>query len=450
MSVQINTLEVENVKRIKAIKVECTKDGLTVIGGRNLQGKTSVLDAIAFALGGAKYAPSNIQRKGSLANPEIRLTLSNGLIVERRGKNSSLKVTDPNGVSGGQQLLNSFIHQFALDLPKFLNSSTQEKAKILLRIIGVEEVLTRLEADEESAYNKRHALGQIADRKWKFADEMVVYADAPDVPVSASELIQEQQAILAHNGECLRRRKDVTSLVTEKDEAIKSITTRKEELFSAEQNLQTAQLNYENAEQNLTTAENNHAGIIEKLEDARTSVTEINEKSTTEIEASLKAIDNTNIMVRANLDKAKANEDADEHRRQYDILSEHLEAVRLEKATLLDTADLPLPGLSINKGELIYRGQAWDCMSGSEQLQVATAIVRKLNPECGFVLLDKLEQMDTTTLETFGLWLKSEGLQAIATRVSVGEECSIIIEDGFVAGEQRTIETASSHPLGKF
>ena len=72
-------------------------------------------------------------------------------------------------------------------------------------------------------------------------------------------------------------------------------------------------------------------------------------------------------------------------------------------------------------------------MSGSEQLMVATAIVRKLNPSCGFVLMDKLEQMDMDTLNAFGRWLESEGLQAIATRVSTGDECSVIIEDGCIA-----------------
>ena len=68
---------------------------------------------------------------------------------------------------------------------------------------------------------------------------------------------------------------------------------------------------------------------------------------------------------------------------------------------------------------------------GLTALQVATAIVRKLNPQCGFVLLDKLEQMDLDTLNEFGHWLEAEGLQAIATRVSKGEECQIIIEDGY-------------------
>ena len=73
----------------------------------------------------------------------------------------------------------------------------------------------------------------------------------------------------------------------------------------------------------------------------------------------------------------------------------------------------------------------WDGLSGSKQLKVATAIVRKLNPNCGFVLIDKLEQMDTDTLKEFGEWLEGEGLQAIATRVSTGEECTILIEDGY-------------------
>jgi hypothetical protein len=80
-------------------------------------------------------------------------------------------------------------------------------------------------------------------------------------------------------------------------------------------------------------------------------------------------------------------------------------------------------------------------MSGSDQLKVATAIVRCLNPKCGFVLLDKLEQMDLDTLREFGNWLETEGLQAIATRVSTGDECSIIIEDGYVAGAEQKEET---------
>lgn len=46
MSVKISAFEIENVKRVKAVAYEPTENGLTVLGGKNGQGKTSVLDAM--------------------------------------------------------------------------------------------------------------------------------------------------------------------------------------------------------------------------------------------------------------------------------------------------------------------------------------------------------------------------------------------------------------------
>lgn len=149
MSMKINKLEIENVKRIKAVKVKPSVNGLTVIGGKNGQGKTSVLDAIAWALGGDRYRPSEAKNHDSTIPPTLHIVLSNGLVVERKGKNSDLKVTDPNGQKAGQQLLNEFVEQLALDLPKFMESSAKEKANTLLRIIGVGDRLAELEQQEK-------------------------------------------------------------------------------------------------------------------------------------------------------------------------------------------------------------------------------------------------------------------------------------------------------------
>ena len=52
-----------------------------------------------------------------------------------------------------------------------------------------------------------------------------------------------------------------------------------------------------------------------------------------------------------------------------------------------------------------------------------------------------LEQMDRQTLSEFGAWLEGEGLQVIATRVSTGEECAIIIEDGLAQGTPAAPQT---------
>ena len=169
---------------------------------------------------------------------------------------------------------------------------------------------------------------------------------------------------------------------------------------------------------------------------AQKDALDLQDESTDEIERSLQEIEQINIQVRANCDREKAEQDAAHYAQQYQDLTKELEEIRHDKYALLDSAKLPLPGLSVEDGELTYNGKKWDCMSGADQLIAATAIVRAINPKCGFVLLDKLEQLDADQLHMFGVWLQSQQLQVIATRVSTGPECSIIIEDGFVASEQ--------------
>lgn len=408
--VTINKLEIENVKRIKAVKIEPSASGLTVIGGNNNQGKTSVLDSIAWALGGNKYKPSQAEREGSMVPPTLKVTLSNGLIVERKGKNSSLKVIDPNGQKAGQQLLDSFVEELAINLPKFMESTPKDKANTLLQIIGVGDQLDELELKEKEIYNQRHAIGVIADQKEKFAKEQPYYPDAPKELVSISELIQQQQAILAKNGENARKRQNVTVI---------------------QQNYDFKKAEVEDFKQKLKQAEAQLAQLENDLSIAQTDVMDLHDESTAEIEENIARIDETNRRVRANLDKDKAEDDAKQQREQYNQLTNEIEAVRQQKTDLLTNAGLPLEGLSVDDGKLLYQGQEWDNMSGSQQLMVATAIVRKLKPECGFVLIDKLEQMDQITLEQFGNWLEQESLQAIATRVSTGDECAVIIEDGY-------------------
>lgn len=409
MSVKITQFEAENVKRIKALTLTPAASGLTIIGGRNNQGKTSSLDAIVWALGGDRYRPSNAQREGSVLPPRLRVELSNGIIVERSGKNGDLKVTDPSGRRAGQQLLNAFVEQLALDMPRFMQSTSREKADTLLRIIGLEDQVSALERKEKELYNQRRTIGQIADQKVKYAKELPFWPDAPSEPVSASELIQRQQDILARNGENQRKRDRAKKLEEQ-------LTIAKEQL--------------EDLERRCSEARTRYTALCGDCETARKSALDLLDESTEELEASLRDIEAVNVKVRVNQDRARAQAEAQQYNDQYTSLSDALEDVRKRKTDLLQGANLPLPGLSVEDGELTYQGKLWDCMSGSDQLKVSAAIVRALKPECGFILLDKLEQMDLDTLREFGAWMEAEGLQGIATRVSTGGECSVIIEDG--------------------
>lgn len=415
-TIKINSFELENVKRVKAVSYEPTINGLTVIGGKNGQGKTSILDSIAWALGGAKFEPSTAQREGSYNPPRLEVKLSNGLVVTRTGANSTLKVLDPEGKKSGQKILDSFIGQLALDLPKFMEMSDKEKAQELLQLLGVEDELKKLEGEYQEVYSKRHSIGQIATQKDKYAKELPAYDDAPNELVSASELIQQQQSILLKNEENKQKRNQVLAIQTE----MQTVASRIDEYQAKLDELMEKQTQ-----------------LAEDYNIATTAVQDLEDESTAELEEQIRSVDEINTKVRANQERQRALQEAADFNQEYEELTETIKDIRERKNKLLESVDMPLPGLSIQDGVLIYNDRQWDCMSGAEQLKVATAIVRALNPKCGFVLMDKMEQMDVDTMKEFGEWLEQEGLQVIATRVTNNEdECSIIIEDGHIKGEE--------------
>ncbi len=407
-SIKITSFELENVKKIKAVAYEPTEAGLTVIGGRNGQGKTSVLDSIAWTLGGAKFRPSEPHRAGSVLEPALSITLSNGLRVERKGANSDLKITDPSGKKAGQRLLDSFIGEVALNIPKFMEASEKEKADYLLQVIGVGDQLVAMDRQERTLYDQRRLVGDDYRRKKKHAESLAHYDDVGETEISVSELLQKHQAVLLKNAENARKRSQLSEYQHELEEVEKQlqILLKKKQM------------------------------LLESISIAQKDVIDLFDESTEAIESQMMQIETTNNKIRENQRKRQALAEADQLQIEYQEYSAQINEIRENRQKLLEDAKLPLPGLSVKDGALVYQGARWDGMSGADQLRVATAICRAINPKCGFILLDKLEQMDTDTLKEFGAWLESEGIQAIATRVSTGDECTLIIEDGLVKGRE--------------
>jgi DNA repair ATPase RecN len=426
MSVHITALEVENIKRVKAVALEC-KGPLTVVGGRNGQGKTSMLDAIVWALGGDRFRPTNPIHEGE-EKGYIKVTLDNGVIVERAGINGTLKVTSGSG-KGGQALLNEFVNTFALNLPKFMQATGTDKAKLLLDVFpGLGKKLVDLNEQVKKTYDERLAIGQIADRKAKYAKELPYDADVPEMPLSGADMANRLRDALSHNA----RNESIRQDAKKAEGNLKNLTYRKQSAAARVADLEKA---LEAARKSLDEAAEAEAQAEAAMKAAAASTLTLQDQDTSTIQKEMEEIDAINARVRSNESKKNAEAEARDYGLQYTALTEKIDQLRAERLKLLASVQMPLADLSVSEdGELIYRGQKWDCMSGAEQLQVATAICAAVNPKCGFVLLDKLECMDTDTLREFAEWLDSRGMQAIGTRVSTGDECSIVIEDGMRKG----------------
>ncbi len=419
--VKILSLKAENVKKIEAVEISFNAAGLTTIGGGNGQGKTSALDSIIWALGGDRYKPSNYLHDGA-EKVNIRIPLSNGVVVERTGKNGTLKVS---GGDGKQSLLDTFYGALTLDMPKFMSATETEKTKLLLQAFpDLASRLQKLDEKIKDLYDQRTIIGRDQLQKQKYADELTCHEDAPEMPLSGSEMAERLKAALGVNAK--------------NDEIRRNALRYKSQLDRKNEDCERAEKRIEELQALLDGAVEQKKELVLQASTAKAEYLEATSKAlglvdsdTSEIEAEMEQIDSINAKVRDNQNKLHAQEAAVKLGEDYKVISAEIEELRQKRIDLLHESSLPLEGLGIDEeGRLVFKGNRWDCMATSEQYRVAVALSASLKPTCKFVLLDRLEALDRKELASFDAWLKELGLQGIATRVSEGSECHVIIENG--------------------
>lgn len=415
--VTITGLQIENVKRVRAVRLDAgtlAPSGLTLIGGNNGQGKTSVLDAICGALGGDEFKQPvhDGAERGS-----VSVRLSNGITVERvytTSGGSRLKVEDPAGKKGGQALLNEFVSPFALNVGEFMFASDKDKAKILLKVIGVnpqpyEEKIRSLESD-------RLLKGRERDRAKGHAESLPFFEDAGVEKLDGNAISAQMTEALAHNARVRQASTDVQAM--------------RDRLDLAEIRMREAEKSLEEARAKHAAAKDAFTQAFEKAATAGQPV------DTQAVSARLQEVTEHNERVNGNLSRQHAFDLAESLAGEYAAIQTEIGQVREELRATLEGAALPYPGLMVEDGELLYNGRRWGTLSESERLILATAVSRAVKPECRFVLIDGMERMDARTRSTFAAWLEAQGLQGIGTTVGDGSDCSLIIEDGVVAGAE--------------
>jgi len=406
---------IKNAGRIKAVHVEPKKSGLTIIGGKNRMGKTTNLDMLAWACGGDKYRPAEPNHRGAETPAELDVKFDNGIHVTRKGKNGTLTVMDETkGTKGGQALLDKFITSFALDLRAFRQAKPKEKCDLLLKGLGIDKQLAEVQTKIDAAYDARKVANGIAKQKMTIQAHAGEPLEAPcDEPIDISGLMQQLQAANKANEE----RQRIVYAFRSHDADLARLNNRIKEL--------TEELR--KAKEDLAKAEATPAVPIPDEIDVAQLQADI--QQATEINAEFARVQQANEAI------MRATKEAIEANNATEKADEVLEKARQAKTDLLASAKMPDPDIGINEdGELAYKGDTWEALAGSDELILCAKIVSRLNPECRFILIDGLEQMDGDTLAGFDKWSEDAGFQVIGTRVTADpDEATLIIEDGQIA-----------------
>ncbi len=90
--------------------------------------------------------------------------------------------------------------------------------------------------------------------------------------------------------------------------------------------------------------------LAEDYDIATTAAKDLEDESTTELEEQIKNVDEINSKVRANQERQRALQEAADFKEEYDQLTDDIQDIRDRKNKLLESVDMPLPGLSIQEG----------------------------------------------------------------------------------------------------
>lgn len=423
-NMKLISLNAENFKRLKCVFIP-VKDGVTKIVGKNGQGKTSALDAIAAAIGGAAATPEMPIRKGE-SKAVVLLDLED-YTVEKvwTDKGASIKITAKDGsrVQGGPQgILDKLYGDLSFDPLAFTRLKPTEQAAMLARVAGVD--LAKFKAQREGAADRRAADTRTLKAATAQLQGMpVMPPDTPDEEVSVKFLMSELSAAEKQVADFESVKRNFTS----KSAQVGTYAARLEQCRKeAEETARIAAKKVEIALMDFNAAEK-AAMEAKDLLDKTPEPPDTNPLKQKLIES--ESINNKVREKKMRAEKQKAVEELQK------LVAAHDEAVKLidkQKDEAIAAAPLPIKGLSITDGGIYLNGIPFTDLSASEQLAISTNIGLALNKNLKLILIRDGSLLDNDSMAALEKFAAESGSQILIERVDMGSETGVIIEDGEV------------------
>lgn len=392
-------LRAENYKRLKAVQFKPSKN-VQIIGGRNAQGKTSVLDAIFSALAGSSASKQIAQpiRDGE-DHAEVTVDLGE-IVVTRTWKDdkSTLVVKSKLGAvfSSPQKLLDDLLGRLSFDPLDFTRLESKAQVNALMDIIGLSDALEYLATDRLEAYTNRTEAGRSVKSYSELLANLGEREDAPSAITSAQTLLDD----FSHS----------TDLLRQSEELAKSIV----DLTQTIGNLESQLLETEN----LLRIEEIKFFELEKPKDLG------------EIKNLLENLDESNQAVRRNNERAEMEVGLDKATEKMESFTKVINQCDKDKKSMLANAWYPIEGLGFGENGVEYNGVPFTQCSASEQIRVSLAMAMELSPTVKLIFIRDGSLLDDESMAEVSKTAEEKGYQIFIERVGDADGVGVIIEDG--------------------
>ena len=429
-------LRAENVKRLRLVSIK--PDGnLIIIGGDNGEGKSSLLDSIAMALGGKDQIPIEPVRRGAkkasvildLGEIIVKRTFTSkggtGLVVEKK---DGSQLTSPQAVLDRLTTLRTFDPLVFLRMGE--NPEGRRKQAATLQSVAQLD-FTKLNEKRAAAETKRTDANRQLKGEMARLEALPHYTDAPAEEVSVVKVSAEIEAAQNHNLG-VKQIQDMTGIISAKQAQAEAESLRQAHVIEALQAQLKVALKAEAAANTqkveLATEFSRATAAAKKAQETVIDIAPLREK--------IAEAETINRCVAANRQWTAASSTVRTLTAQADKLNVEIEDVDELKAIQLAQAKLPVPGLGFTDDGVTYKELPLEQASQAEQMRVSVAIAAALNPTLRVMLVRDGSLLDKKSLELLAKLAEEYDSQIWLESVSHGAECQVIMEDGMVQGDE--------------
>lgn len=433
----------ENVKRLTAVEIT-PKGNVVVIGGKNGQGKSSVLDSIFWTIAGDPGAKMPVRRGEEKAKTVVDL----GEIIVKRtftaAGGTSLVVTNADGArqASPQEILNKLTGKLTFDPLEFARQKPEAQAATLRKLVNLD--FTDVDKKHGELYAKRTEINREAAQLKARFEGMPRHEGLPAEEVPAQTILEEQEKAAKKNADNQKIRNAVTTAqeclegADEKIGALEAeILAQQDNITDLENTLANAKATLTNKQTELKTTQSTRPTLDAVLTDAKAKSDALKDEDLSKFRVKLQEVEQTNLKIRQSKQRAelvtqyKAKSDAAEK------LTTEMEKLESNKRKATTEAKYPVDGLLFETaGGITLNGIPFEQCSSAEQLRVSLSIAFALNPKLKIVLIRDGSLLDDDSMVVLAEMAKAAGAQVWMERVGTDAHTSVVIEDGHVAEAQ--------------
>lgn len=413
---KIISLEAKNVLKLKTVSI--TPDGSAVIiGGKNAQGKSSVLNCIMAAIGGKKYVAEKAVREGEkkgFIQVDLGLYKVRRTFVEGGGGSVIVETAEGARFSSPQSILDGLLSAISFDPLMFAKMDTKGQLEILKTVSGIDT--TELDREYAEVFDERADSNRDIKRFEGQLEGKVRHEDAPAEIVSVSAISEEHRKALETNLDNKSKRDLLDTRKTEKTDLEEEAVEFEKEMKELQAKIDLNKKSIIDVGKSISKGEK----IVNKLTDIDTN----------EITERLNGVEEVNQKVRDNESITATEKELQSAKDSSAEKSKRLLGIKEEKVKLVAESDLPISDLLFDEDGITFQDIPFEQASEAEKLRVSVSLGLAMNPKLKVMLIRDGSLLDEDNLAVIAKMAEDADGQVWIERVGTGDEMTVIMEDG--------------------